>query len=64
MQYHGKSSYFFNNYKNSQEQLLLDLLVSESIAIFGKSMIYCPRTLNNFNRRTQKILHLHMNKHS
>ena len=49
MQYHGKSSYFFNNYKNSQEQLLLDSLVSESIAIFGESMIYCPRTLNNFN---------------
>ena len=49
MQYHGKSSYFFNNYKNSQEQLLLDSLVSESIAIFGESMIYCPRKLNNFN---------------
>jgi hypothetical protein len=49
MQYHGKTNYFFNNYRNSQEQLLLDSLVSESIAIFGEAMYYCPRTINSFN---------------
>ena len=49
MQFHNKSNYFFNNYNNSQEQLLLDSLVSESISIFGEAMYYCPRTINYFS---------------
>ena len=49
MQYFGKQNFFFNNYNNSQEQLLMDSLVSESIAIFGEAMYYCPRTINSFN---------------
>jgi hypothetical protein len=49
MQLHNKVNFFFNNYKNSQEQLLLDSLISESISIAGEAMYYCPRKLNNFN---------------
>jgi hypothetical protein len=44
----GKSVYF-GNYKSSREQWLLDSLVRESIDIYGESMYYCPRTLNNYN---------------
>ena len=49
MQLHNKTSFFFNNYKNSQEQLLLDSLVSESISIMGEAMYYCPRNINSFS---------------
>lgn len=49
MQFHNKTNRYFNNYKNSQEQLLLDSLVSESISIFGESIYYCPRTINSFS---------------
>ncbi len=49
MQYSGKSNYFFNNYRNSREQQLLDSLISESISIMGESMYYCPRKINSFN---------------
>jgi len=49
MQYFGKSNHFFNNFRNSQEQLLLDSLNSEVIAIFGESMYYCPRVINSLD---------------
>lgn len=41
------TSFYFNNYQNSQEQLLLENLIIESIKIYGEDMYYIPRTLNN-----------------
>jgi len=43
------SNFYFNNYQNSQEQLLLENLIIESIKIYGQDMYYVPRTLNNKN---------------
>jgi len=40
---------YFNNYKSSREQQLLDDLTREAIAIVGEEMYYCPRTLNNYD---------------
>ena len=39
------TNFFFNNFKNSQEQLLLENLVVESIKIYGHDVYYLPRTL-------------------
>lgn len=39
------TNFFFNNFQNSQEQLLLENLVIESIKIYGQDMFYLPRTL-------------------
>ena len=39
------TSVFFNNFSNSQEQILIEDLVLESIKIYGHDMFYCPRTL-------------------
>jgi len=39
------TNFFFNNFKNSQEQNLIEDLVMESIKIYGHDMYYCPRTL-------------------
>ncbi len=36
---------YFQNFKNSQEQVLIEDLVMESIKIYGHDMYYCPRTL-------------------
>ena len=44
----GKSVYF-GNYQSSREQWLLDSLIKESIDIYGESMYYLPRTLNNYD---------------
>ena len=38
---------FFNNFTNSQEQVLIEDLVIESIKIYGHDVYYCPRTLVN-----------------
>jgi len=38
---------FFNNFTNSQEQVLIEDLVIESIKIYGHDVLYCPRTLVN-----------------
>jgi hypothetical protein len=38
---------FFNNFQASQEQLLIEDLVIESIKIYGHDTFYCPRTLVN-----------------
>lgn len=39
------TSVFFNNFQSSQEQLLIENLVIESIKIYGHDVFYCPRTL-------------------
>lgn len=39
------TNFYFNNFQNSQEQLLIEDLVLESIKIYGHDMFYCPRTL-------------------
>lgn len=39
------TNFYFNNFENSQEQLLIEDLVLESIKIYGHDMFYCPRTL-------------------
>lgn len=39
------TSVFFNNFQNSQEQILIEDLVMESIRIYGHDVYYCPRTL-------------------
>ena len=44
------TSVFFNNFKSSQEQQLLEDLVIESIRIFGQNMWYVPRKINNYNQ--------------
>lgn len=38
------TNFFFNNFQNSQEQLLIEDLIIESIKIFGNDVIYIPRT--------------------
>lgn len=43
------TNFFFNNFQSSQEQLLLENLIIESIKIFGQDMYYIPRTLNNYD---------------
>lgn len=39
------TNFFFNNFQNSQEQILIENLVMESIRIYGHDVYYCPRTL-------------------
>jgi hypothetical protein len=39
------TNFYFNNFSNSQEQLLIEDLVLESIKIYGHDMYYCPRTV-------------------
>lgn len=43
------TSFFFNNFQSSQEQLLLENLIIESVKIFGQDMYYIPRVLNNYD---------------
>ena len=42
-------NFFFNNFQASQEQLLLENLIIESIKIYGQDMLYIPRILNNYD---------------
>ena len=39
------TNFYFNNFTNSQEQILIEDLVLESIQIYGHDVFYCPRTL-------------------
>jgi hypothetical protein len=39
------TNFYFNNFNNSQEQVLIESLVMESIKIYGHDVFYCPRTL-------------------
>ena len=43
------TNFFFNNFQSSQEQLLLENLIIESIRIYGQDMYYIPRKLNNYD---------------
>lgn len=43
------TNFFFNNFRSSQEQQLLENLIVESIRIYGENMYYVPRNLNNFD---------------
>lgn len=43
------TNFFFNNFQSSQEQLLLEDLVIESIKIYGHDVYYIPRVLNNYD---------------
>lgn len=38
------TNFFFNNFQSSQEQLLIENLVVESIKIYGHDLFYLPRT--------------------
>lgn len=46
----GSSSFFFNNFRSSREQDLLESLIIESISIYGEDVYYIPRTLVNTDR--------------
>ena len=43
------TNFFFNNFKSSQEQLLIENLIIEAIRIYGEDMYYIPRKLNNYD---------------
>jgi len=43
------SNLYFNNYNNSQEQLLIENLIIESINIYGHDIYYVPRIIMNKN---------------
>lgn len=43
------TNFFFNNFQASQEQMLLENLVIESIKIYGHDTYYLPRKLNNYD---------------
>ena len=44
------TNFFFNNFKSSQEQQLLENLIIESIKIYGEDMYYIPRKINNYDK--------------
>jgi hypothetical protein len=44
------TNFFFNNFKSSQEQLLIENLIIEAIKIYGEDMYYLPRTLGNLDK--------------
>lgn len=43
------TNFFFNNFQSSQEQILMEDLIIESIKMYGQDMYYIPRVLNNFD---------------
>jgi hypothetical protein len=43
------TNFYFNNFQASQEQLLIENLIIESIKIYGMDMIYLPRTRTAFD---------------
>lgn len=44
------SSFFFNNFQSSQEKLLIENLIIESIRIYGEDIYYIPRNINNLDK--------------
>ena len=44
------TNFFFNNFKASQEQLLLENLIIEAIKIYGEDVYYLPRNLGNLDQ--------------
>jgi hypothetical protein len=43
------TNFFFNNFTNSQEQILLEDLIIESIKIYGLDMFYLPRNTGSID---------------
>lgn len=43
------TNFFFNNFNSSQEQLLLENLVIESIKIYGHDVYYIPLTRTSYD---------------
>lgn len=43
------TNFYFNNFTSSQEQLLIENLIVESIKIYGHDLFYLPRTRVNFD---------------
>jgi len=43
------TNFFFNNFESSQEQLLIENLIVESIKIYGMELYYLPRKRVNFD---------------
>ena len=44
------TNFFFNNFRSSQEQYLLENLIIESIKIYGEDMIYMPRNIGKLDQ--------------
>jgi len=44
------TNFYFNNYKSSGEQDLLENLIIEAIKIYGEDMFYIPRNINNLDQ--------------
>lgn len=44
------TNFYFNNFQSSQEQLLIENLVIESIKIYGHDVFYLPRKRENFDK--------------
>jgi hypothetical protein len=44
------TNFYFNNFKQSQEQNLLENLIIEAIRIYGEDMYYVPRNINNLDK--------------
>lgn len=43
------TSVYFNNFQSSQEQLLLENLIIESVKIYGHDIYYVPRRMDNID---------------
>jgi signal peptidase I len=43
------TNFFVNNFQASQEQLLIEDLIVESIRLYGHDVYYLPRKLNNYD---------------
>jgi hypothetical protein len=43
------TNFYFNNFKNSSEQDLLESLIVEAIKIYGEDMYYVTRNINNLD---------------
>jgi len=44
------TNFYFNNYRNSGEQDLLESLIVEAIQIYGEDMYYITRNINNLDK--------------
>jgi hypothetical protein len=44
------TNFFFNNFQNSQEQILLEDLIIESIKIYGLDMFFLPRNTGSIDK--------------
>jgi len=43
------TNFYFNNFKSSQEQLLIENLIVEAIKIYGHELYYLPRTRDAYD---------------